>query len=266
MNLTIYRATNVQLNPVLLTQNLLQPLGDFDRERSGWVNVIDEPPALGVIWDGRTFVKLGTNKRLLPADVVKSAVAERVAAVTQEQGFRPGRKQTREIKEAVIDELLPRAFVQLRTTLAWIDPVGGWLVVMGKADEVVKLLSAYGTFAPLTVPDMAGRLTTWLTDGVPDAFLVDETCELVGEGGQTAQFKHHDLDTGSVLQHVGLGKHVTKLAMTWNDRVSFTLTDKLLVKSFKMLDVGESSDASELALLSGELSRFVPALVEALQK
>ena len=69
---------------------------------------------------------------------------ERIAELEAQQGHRVGRKETKEIKERVTDELLPRAFAHRRTTFVWIDPVNGWLVVdaasPAKADEVLELL------------------------------------------------------------------------------------------------------------------------------
>lgn len=42
-------------------------------------------------------------KRVLPAGVVRDAVARRAVQVEQQQGHKPGRRQMREIKEAIID-------------------------------------------------------------------------------------------------------------------------------------------------------------------
>jgi recombination associated protein RdgC len=62
--------------------------------------------------------------------------------------------------------------------------------------------------------------------------------------------------------------------MTWNDRVSFVLTEAGQVRKIKMLDVvlKESGDTGKeddgfdtnVAILTGELSQLIPDLLEAL--
>jgi recombination associated protein RdgC len=66
----------------------------------------------------------------------------------------------------------------------------------------------------------------------------------------------------------------TQLALTWNDRVSFVLTDTAQVKKLKLLDVvldgvqegGKDDDGfdTDAAILTGELSALLPDLLEAL--
>ena len=64
-------------------------------------------------------------------------------------------------------------------------------------------------------------------------------------------------------------------ALTWNDRLSFVLTERFEIKRLAFLDLikEEAEKAAEHAdeqfdadftLMTGELSRFLPALVEAL--
>ena len=97
------------------------------------------------------LLMLGTEKKLLPASVINQVTKARAAEIEEQQGFKPGRKQMKELKEQVTDELLPRAFSIRRDTRVWIDPVNGWLVVdsssPAKADEILKLLLEGGRFA-----------------------------------------------------------------------------------------------------------------------
>ena len=59
--------------------------------------------------------------------------------------------------------------------------------------------------------------------------------------------------------------------MTWDDRVSFVLTEGLQVKKVALLDAvldGKSQDDggfdTDVAIATGELSRLIPDLIEAL--
>ena len=59
--------------------------------------------------------------------------------------------------------------------------------------------------------------------------------------------------------------------MTWDDRVSFVLTEGLQIKNIALLDAvmdGQSQDDggfdTDVAIATGELSRLIPDLIEAL--
>lgn len=73
------------------------------------------------------LVTLGQAKRVLPSSVVKREVEERAAKLADQQGFLPGRKQLKDLKDAVINELRPRAFIKYSFIRAWIDLTGGFL-------------------------------------------------------------------------------------------------------------------------------------------
>ncbi len=59
--------------------------------------------------------------------------------------------------------------------------------------------------------------------------------------------------------------------MTWDNRVSFVLTEAMTIKKIKLLDVvlegpaaQEGGFDTDVAISTGELSRLIPDLVEAL--
>ncbi|MBM5575808.1 hypothetical protein GKO28_17960 [Deefgea sp. CFH1-16] len=125
-------------------------------------------------------------------------------------------------------------------------------------------------------PAMA--MTDWLTTEAPDNFSIRQGAELKvpGDEGSIARFKRQVMDCDEVRQHLGVGKIATRLDMAFGERLTFTLTEALEVKSLAMLDVlkdeikdmdAETQDAlfeSQMALLIGELRLFIPALLEIL--
>jgi recombination associated protein RdgC len=90
------------------------------------------------------------------------------------------------------------------------------------------------------------------------------------------RYTRHALDTEEVAQHIALGKMPTRLALTWNDRVSFVLTEALQLKKISFQDVvfeaaataaGDGKDDNfdaDVAIATGELSQLIPDLLEAL--
>jgi recombination associated protein RdgC len=128
-----------------------------------------------------------------------------------------------------------------------------------------------------TVQAPGTAMTNWLSVGeVPGPFSIDQDCELrvAGEAGGSVRYTRHPLDADEVNQHINRGKVAGKLAMTWNDRVSFVLTEQMQIKRLAFLDVlkeqaeqaGEGGDMFEadFAIMCGELAGMLASLTEAL--
>ncbi|HEY5800428.1 MAG TPA: recombination-associated protein RdgC [Burkholderiaceae bacterium] len=288
-NLQLYRLpapwnmTPEKLEDLLAEQSFV-PCTSLDLESSGWV---PPRPNGGLIHtvNKQMLLNLASEKKLLPATVVNQVAKARAAELEEQQGFAPGRKQMKELKENVADELLPRAFSILRNTLVWIDPVNGWLVVdaasPAKADDVIKRLVKAVDKLPLenlrTQTSPLTAMTHWLsTDEAPQGFTVDQDTELraTGESKATVRYVRHSIEPADVRRHIDGGKQVTRLALTWADRISFTLTESLALKKVAPLDVLKETDSStkndeerfdgDMMLMTGELARMMADLVEAL--
>lgn len=234
---------------------------------------------------GQYLVTLQEQKRMLPASVVKEAAAERAQEIADQQGKPVGRKQMKEIKEAVRLELLPKAFLKTTQVRAWLNPQGGCLVIeagsSAKGDALIEQLGkALGEFPASrlnTQTDPTTAMADWLAGGeAPAGFTVDRDCELRSpvEDKAAVRYVRHALDGDDVRQHLAQGKRPTRLALTFNDRVSFVLTEKQEIKSVKLLDIAEDGDDSadnqddlfdaEFTLMAGEYTALLDALTEAL--
>jgi len=77
-----------------------------------------------------------------------------------------------------------------------------------------------------------------------------------------------------VRRHIANGKQCTRLAMTWDSKISFVLTEQLAIKGVKPLDVLDEKEGSirndderfdgDFMLMTGELSKLLADVVEAL--
>jgi recombination associated protein RdgC len=288
-NLQIYRLpapwayTPEQLEAALAS-NAFTPASSNELLRQGW----DKPrPNGGLVHvvNKQMLILLGTEKKLLPATVINQVAKARAAEMEEAQGFAPGKKAMKELKERVADELLPRAFSIRGNVWTWIDPVNGWLVVdaasPAKADEVIKLLLKAVDRMPLeslrVQRSPVGVMTEWLqTDEAPAGFTVDMDTELraTGESKAAVRYVKHSLDPEEVRRHIAAGKQCTRLAMTWDSKVSFVLTESLAIKGIKPLDVLSENESSvrndderfdgDFMLMTGELSKLMADVVEAL--
>ncbi len=251
----------------------------------GWMPVF-EAGALAHIVNGQVLLTLRTEKKLLPASVVNQVAKARAQEIEEQQGYKPGRKQLKEIREAVTDELMPRAFSVWRDTRIWIDPVNHWLLIdtssPTRADEVVTALSKSIDPFPLRPLRLAKApvqmMTAWLADdAAPAGFTIDQDTELKSTGDSRAAIRYTRQSIGAddARRHIDEGKQCTRMAMTWNDRISFVLTDPLVLRRIAPLDVAregggeDSGDAvarfdSDFTLMAGELARLLPELIDAL--
>jgi recombination associated protein RdgC len=269
----------------LLSKQAFAPCGSADMQSRGWMPVRDKGGLVHTV-NRQMLLRFCTEKKLLPASVINQATAAKVAEIEEQQGFKPSKKQRKEVKEQVTDELLPRAFAVSSNTHIWIDPVHGWLVVDSasptKTDDVFKWLLRSIPNLPVTslrvVRSPGEAMTNWLElDEAPAGFTVDQDAELcsTGESKATVRYVRHTLEADDTRRHIKGGKRVTKLALTWNDRISFVLTDSLTIKRVAALDVlkenagtGSQDDDerfdSDFALMAGELDGLLNSLVAAL--
>ncbi len=281
-----------------LGRNRFAPCPSNQPKARGWfppranANLPDVPGAYPLVHSvgGQWLINLVMEDKIMPASVVNQEVEARVAVATTAQGYAPGRKQKREIKERVIEEMLPTAMAKRSAMSAWINPVEGWLVInassRGKADTVLEQLRMSLDVFPVrplhTQISAQSAMADWLASGTaPDGFSMDRDCELKSpaEEKATVRYVRHSLDNENVQaqirEHLSNGKLPTRLAMTWDDRISFVLTETLELKRIALLDIlTEQSDKdskegmeifdADFALTTGELRRMLPHIVAAL--
>lgn len=277
-----------------LQEKRFLPCGATQAESSGWVAPRGNKSTVLAESVGKQLIlRLCTERRPLPASAVKDAVEQRIEQYKQETGHeRVGAKIKKEFKEEVILDLLPRAFTKRSSTTLWIDPVNKFLVVdsgsLTGADKVLSQLVEVLSEMPESGPGLLARpvqttmsaataMAHWLASReAPVGFTVDRDCELKMPDDQksTVRYSRHTLEIDEVAEHIAAGKVPTQLAMTWNDRVSFVLTDAAQVRKLKLLDVvldgvqdkGKDDDGfdADAAIVAGELSALIPDLLEAL--
>jgi len=267
-----------------LAKRPFQPCGSQDMESHGWTSPKGDDQLVAAVGD-HWMVALVSESKLLPTAVVNEVADERAAEIADQQGHKLGRKQMKELREQVTQELLPRAFTRKRITHAWIDPKAGWFVVnassQSRAEALLEAMRHTLDSFPISMLRTANgpmsAMADWLAAGeAPGPFTLEQDFSLksIAEDGAVATFKRHALEAAHVKDHLEAGKLPTRLALTFDERISFVLTEKCELKSIDFLDVARESledaeDASalfdaQLALLAGELGRLLPALVEGL--
>ena len=288
-NVIVYRigpgwsATVAEIEASLDSQRFVE-CGASQEKSMGWQEPRGEAhgPLVEAV-GGQFMLKLMIETRSLPGSVITRKAKERVTQIEASTGRKPGKKETREIKDDIKRELLPMAFSKESSVFVWIDPDAHFLVIdagsQARADEVVTMLvkSLAGLAVTLLNTQMSptAAMSEWLiTQEPPASFSVDRECELkaADESKAVVRYARHPLDTEEVKQYVEAGKLPTRLALTWDSRVSFVLTESLQLKKLTFLDVvleGTASGKSDgfdtdVAIATGELKKLLPDLFEAL--
>ena len=227
------------------------------------------------------------EERILPSSVVNDAVKEKVEEIETEQMRKVYKKERDQIKDEIIQAFLPRAFIRRSMIFAAIAPrLGVILVNSASAKRAEDLLSTLrevmGSLAvrPATVKIApVATMTEWVkSQEAAEGFYVLDECELrdTAEDGGIVRCKRQDLTGEEIQLHLSTGKVVTQLALAWQDKLSFILDDKMVIKRLKFEELlqeqAEQDGGDEAAqqfdasfqLMMMTFAEFLPVLFEAL--
>lgn len=267
-----------------LSANRFIECGASQAESIGWVEPRGEKhgPMVEVV-GGQLMMRIVIETKAVPSSAIKTRLEAELDKIEADTGRRPKGKRAKEMKEQIVHELLPRAFSKRSTTLVWIDAKAKLVILDAasskKADRIVTLLIdvlAGGIVLKLlqTESSPSTAMSQWLkSKEAPAGFSVDRECELKQPDSEKSLVKYarHNLDIDEVGLHIEQGKVPTQLAMTWDNRVSFVLTESMTIKKIKLLDVvlegpaaQEGGFDTDVAIATGELSQLIPNLIEAL--
>lgn len=269
-----------------LNANRFKPCGATQDKSTGWVEPRgeDNGPLMESV-AGQWMLKLKIQTKAVPGSEVNKLVDAQCKTIEQTTGRKPGKKEKKSLKEEALLTLLPQAFSREGAVMVWIDLANHWLVTdassQGKIDEVVTALVR--AFDGLSVsllqtqvtPETA--MTQWLSaedpQDIPGGFDLGRSCELKSsdEEKSSVKFDRHNISNDEVKKHISEGKLPTKVAMTWEGRISFDMTEALQLRKVKFLEgvfEGRPSDESgfdaDVALFTGELSKLIPEMIDAL--
>jgi recombination associated protein RdgC len=291
-NLTLFRfPTTTKLDDLDtgLGECQLKPVGPLELSSRGFISPFGrDAEALSHRQGEALWLTVGGEDRLLPGSVVNDLLAKKLAQIEQKEGRKPGGRTRKRIKDELITDLLPRAFIKPSRTDALLDLQHGIVVVdtsSRKSGEnvVSEIRRALGSFPALPLnAEVAPRsiLTGWLAgEPLPDGFSLGDECELRDpiDQGAVVKCQRMELLGDEINKHLESGKQVTRLALNLDDHVSFVLGEDLVIRKFKLLDGAvdqlESTDRDDIraeldarfALMSGEVKRLFTVLESALK-
>jgi recombination associated protein RdgC len=269
-----------------LQQKRFQACGSHDQQSYGWYEPLGRQGELLVHeLIGCQMICARQEEKLLPAAVVNEIVDEKAAAIESEAGRKLGRKERSELKEEVFQQLLPKAFSRFSRQFAMIDKQQGWILVdaasANKAEALISFLR--DTLGSLPVKPLDVRLapsfvmTEWLREPNRHAgFELLDSCELKerSEDPGVVRCKGQDLTAEEMLAHLDAGKDVVKLAVAWDERLSFLIESDMSLKRLRFLDLIQDEAAdyqtenaadafdAHFSLMVLEFRRLIPRLLD----
>ena len=293
-NLLVYRLTQdlpfvADELQAALAAKPARPCASQELTTYGFVAPFGKGADAPLVHVSQDFILIAARKedRILPGSVVRDALKEKVEEIEAEQMRKVYKKERDQLKDEIIQAFLPRAFIRRSTTFAAIAPKQGLILVNSaspkRAEDLLSTLrEAIGSLPvrPLTVK-MAPTavLTEWVkTQQAAEHFTALDECELRDpqEDGGIIRCKRQDLTSDEIQLHLSTGKQVTQLSLAWQDKLSFVLDDKLVVKRLKFEDLlqdeaeqnGGDDDLGQqdasFTLMMLTFAEFLPALFEAL--
>ena len=291
-NLTLFRfPTTTKLDELDagLEECKLKPVGPLELSSRGFISPFGrDAEAMSNRIQDAIWLSVGGEDRLLPGSVVNDMLAKKLAEIEQKEGRKPGSRTRKRLKDELIVDLLPRAFIKPSRTDALLDLEHGIVVVdtsSRKSGEnvVSEIRRALGSFPALPLnAEVAPRsiLTGWLAgEPLPEGLSLGEECELRDpmEQGAVVKCQRMELQGDEIDKHLETGKQVTRLALNLDDHVSFVLGEDLVIRKFKLLDGAvdslENTERDDLraeldarfALMSAEVKRLFNVLEPALK-
>lgn len=267
-----------------LLNTAFKPCGSFTERSSGWEAPGGETETiLARRIGGADLLRLRSQTRLLPPAAINEALEERVREFRNRTQRDPGRKEKRELKEAVHAELVPKALLKSERTwgfyLASEKLLGIDTASDTQADRFLEMLrDALATLqvTPLGFKQsLAGLLTRIFLGQGPTNFVLGRECRMLDPsvGGASVSWLDIELTDASVRRHVRDGLRLDRLAVVFDDLLSCVIDQEGVLRKLKLLGLDASTEYdaadteeplarldAEFALLTGTLRRLLTSL------
>ncbi len=257
-NAIVYKASLPDLNALAehLNEVPFTDLSETDVRRAGFVpnSITNE---LVTPYQGGLSVSLRIDEKILPPKVISKKLAERRANMERNLGLKLKRAEVRDLRDAVITELVKQAFVKTTIINAYYSIESNLLIVTTGSKPFASLLVSYlikavGSVKTETIhiSDIKHGLTTKLKsslDGdrtVFQGFGVGDFIQLSRKSDQK-EIIRYQTDVESIAdelqENLSVG-YVVDLIKLYMADVSFLLTENF---HFKRIDLRDALDTDE---------------------
>lgn len=265
----------------VLKDHPFRPTGPTQELSVGWVPPREENGALVESIGGQWIANMAMETRSVPSSAINDLVDERAAAIEEQTGRKPGKKERKSLKEECLLELLPKAFPKKSRTVIWLNKDKNWLIInstsSSKTDQIItQLVRLIPNFTCSRVNTLASPLAcmaSWLEQKeAPGSLDFGNTLEMRAQDDTKAsvKFGSHYLLGDEVGQHLAIGKMPVRMGLVWDGKVNFTLDGEMRLTKLKFaIDKEPADEAADffdgsVAIETGELTILIDGLLEAL--
>jgi recombination associated protein RdgC len=209
--------------------------------------------ALSYTADSHTLLNFTVEAKTVPASALRLRLEERCKLFQEENSYFPGRKAKQEMRERLQEELLANALPVRKTIQVVVNLRDHTLIIDSGSptmvDKIVQeLLKAYNfqlegyRIKQKPSVEMTDRLRYEGSTALSN-FDLGSRAETEGqdEGGTVVRYRNVVLTSREVTETLQDNRRrVTKLELSWNDKISFMLDEQLCLKSINFLDTLKS--------------------------
>ena len=264
-----------------LENNQYHPCNQSEMSKFGWSTPLKGSELLYFTVGKQILLLTQKEEKILPAHVIKRELDARVEKVEQAENRKLKKVEKQTLKDDVLATLLPRAFSKYQQTALWIDAENNLIYVDAasakRAEEALALLrKSLGSLpvVPLTFANEPSLVRQeWVAnEGIPQWLVSLEEAELRYANNGVIRCKQQALDSDEILSLVN-SKYVTKLALEWEEHLSFVLNEDCSLKRLKFADqIREKNDDilkedyaqrfdADFVLMTGILSKLTENLL-----
>ncbi|OOF86341.1 recombination-associated protein RdgC [Rodentibacter ratti] len=261
------------------------PCGAQDQSKFGWGYPLRGSDLLYFSVGNHILLVAKKEEKILPANVVKRELDERIESLEQKENRKLKKVEKQTLKDDVVMNLLPRAFSKNQHTALWIDTENQLIHVDAasskRAEDALALLRKSLGSLPVVPLAFANEpssvMTNWIAqDSLPHWLIALEEAELRGsQEDSVIRCKKQPLENEEILALLQEGKKVvSKLALEWEDTLTFVFHEDCTLKRLKFADtVREKNDDilkedfaqrfdADFVLMTGILSKLTENLLD----
>lgn len=223
---------------------------------AGWISPIDEEQSSLVhLVNDCIMLCMQIEEKVLPTAVIRQELEKKTKEIEQNEGRKIYKSEKLRLKDELTTQLLIRAFTKINRVHAYIDIKNNWLVLgtthAKKTEQFISLFkkSISENVNGFKFSKLSSLFTNWIkTEEYPTHFVVEKNAVLQDPQLQKRiiRCREQNLFSSGIQSLIKEGCEVTQLALSWNDRVQFVLTDNFLVSNIQFLEnVFAESDYSE---------------------
>ena len=264
-----------------LENNQYHPCNQSEMSKFGWSTPLKGSELLYFTVGKQILLLAQKEEKILPAHVIKRELDARVEKLEQAENRKLKKVEKQTLKDDVVATLLPRAFSKYQQTTLWIDAENNLIYVDAasakRAEEALALLrKSLGSLpvVPLTFANEPSLvMQEWVAkESIPQWLVSLEEAELRDANNGVIRCKQQALDSDEILSLVN-SKYVTKLALEWEEHLSFVLNEDCSLKRLKFADqIREKNDDilkedyaqrfdADFVLMTGILSKLTENLL-----